>query len=127
MLDARRRDFITLLGGVAVAWPLAVRAQQPTRIARLGILLFSTRQADSQVEPMRRALRDLGYVDGHNISIEYRYAEGKLDRLPDLAAALVRAKPDVLFATRRRRGTRSHQRYADVKSLARAWRSRGAA
>ena len=94
----KRREFITLVGGAAAMWPLAARAQQPTRIPRLGILLFSTPQADAQVEPTRRALHDLGYVDGDNISIDYRYAEGKPDRLPDLAAALVRAKPDVLFA-----------------------------
>ena len=94
----RRREFITLLGGVTLAWPLMARAQQPTAIPRLGILLFSTPQAERGMEPVRRTLRDLGYADGHNLAIEYRYAEGKPERLPDLAAGLVRAKPDVLLA-----------------------------
>ena len=91
-------DFIVVLGGAAVAWPLAARAQQPASIPRLGILLFSTPQAERGMEPVRRTLRGLGYADGHNLAIEYRYAEGKPERLPDLAAALVRAKPDVLLA-----------------------------
>ena len=93
----RRREFITLLGGAAAAWPLAARAQQAARLPRLGVLLLSTPQADPQMETARRALRDLGYVEGHNLAIEYRYAEGRPERLPDLAADLVRLKPDVLF------------------------------
>jgi putative tryptophan/tyrosine transport system substrate-binding protein len=93
----RRRDFITLLGGAA-AWPLAARAQQSARIPRLGVLLFSTPQADPQMETARRALRDLGYVEGQNLVLEYRYAEGRPERLPDLAADLVRIQPDVVFA-----------------------------
>jgi len=60
--------------------------------------LLSTPQAERGMEPVRRTLRGLGYVDGHNLAIEYRYAEGRPERLPDLAAALVRAKPDVLLA-----------------------------
>jgi putative tryptophan/tyrosine transport system substrate-binding protein len=93
----RRRQFITLLGGT-VAWPLAARAQQPPKIARLGILLFSTPQADPQMAAVHHALRDLGYIEEHNLVIEYRYAEGRPDRLPELAADLVRVKPDVIFA-----------------------------
>jgi putative tryptophan/tyrosine transport system substrate-binding protein len=58
----RRRDFITLLGRAAAAWPLAARAQQAAKIPRLGVLLLSTPQADPQMEIARRALRDLGYV-----------------------------------------------------------------
>ena len=94
----RRREFITLLGGAAAAWPLAARAQQAAKFSRLGVLLLSTPQADPQMETARRALHDLGYVEGHNLSIEYRYAGGRPERLPDLAADLVRTKPDVLFA-----------------------------
>jgi putative ABC transport system substrate-binding protein len=92
----RRRSFISLLGGAA-AWPLAARAQQ-AKIPRLGVLLLSTPQADRQMGAARRALRDLGYVEGDNLVIEYRYAEGRPERLNDLATALVRASPDVLFA-----------------------------
>jgi putative tryptophan/tyrosine transport system substrate-binding protein len=92
----RRRDLIWLLGAAA-AWPLAARAQQGAKSPRLGVLLLSTPQADPQMETARRALRDLGYVEGHNLAIEYRYAEGRPERLPDLAVDLVRTKPDVLF------------------------------
>jgi len=93
-----RRQFITLLGGAAAAWPLAARAQQLAKVPRLGVLLFSTPQADPQMGEARRGLRDLGYVEGHNLTLEYRYADGRPERLPDLAADLVRARPDVVFA-----------------------------
>src|SRR3954453_19042660 len=93
----RRRDFITLLG-VAAAWPVVAHAQQPAKMPRLGILLYSTPQADPQMESLRRGLRDLGYVAGQKLAIEYRYAEGKPERLSDLAADLSRAKPDVMVA-----------------------------
>jgi putative ABC transport system substrate-binding protein len=97
MLDMRRREFLSLLGGAA-AWPLAARAQHAAKIPRLGVLLHSTPQADPQMETARPALRDLGYVEGRNLAIEYRYAEGRPERLPDLAAELVRMQPDVVFA-----------------------------
>jgi ABC-type uncharacterized transport system substrate-binding protein len=97
MSDLRRRDFITFLGGT-VAWPLAARAQQPMKIRRLGVLLYGTPQAESQVEGVRSGLRELGYVEGRNLVISYSYAEGKPERLPDLAAALVRENPDLLLA-----------------------------
>jgi hypothetical protein len=70
----KRREFITLLGGVAAAWPLSARAQQ--RMKRIGILLFSKQQL-TNVEPMLRALEALGYVDGRNIIIEYRPARSR--------------------------------------------------
>ena len=94
----KRREFITLLGGAAVAWPLAARAQQPAKASRLGVLLYSTPQADPQMETVRRGLGELGYVEGQNLVISYHYAEGKPERLADLAAALVREKPDLLLA-----------------------------
>jgi putative ABC transport system substrate-binding protein len=93
----RRREFITLLGGATAAWPLAARAQQPAS-ARLGVLLYSNPTADPQMQAVRRGLSDLGYVEGRNISLAYRYAEGSAERLPDLAAELVRLKPDVILA-----------------------------
>ena len=93
----KRRAFITLLGGAAAAWPLTARAQQPAS-ARLGILLYSNPAADPQGQTVLRGLGDLGYVEGRNISLAYRYAEGSAERLPDLAAELVRLKPDVILA-----------------------------
>src|SRR5258705_13098847 len=93
----KRRAFITFLGGAA-SWPLAARAQQASTVLRLGVLLYSNPQADHQMETIRRALRDLGHIEGRNIVIEYRYGQGKPERLPELAAGLVRLRPDVILA-----------------------------
>mgnify|MGYP003694160021 CR=1 FL=1 len=86
------------LGGAAVTWPLAARAQRAAKTTRLGVLLYSTPQAESQVERVRSGLRELGYIEGRNLVVSYYYAEGKPERLPDLAAALVRESPDLLLA-----------------------------
>jgi putative tryptophan/tyrosine transport system substrate-binding protein len=98
MFDIRRREFITLLGGAAAAWPFAARAQQPPKMPRLGVLLYSTPQADPQMEAVRTGLRELGYIEGRNLAVSYRYAEGEPERLPGLAVDLVREKPDLLLA-----------------------------
>jgi putative ABC transport system substrate-binding protein len=95
----RRREFITLLGGAAAssAWPLATRAQQGERVRRIGFLgLVSAPSHISRVAALRAGLRDLGWIEGKNIVIEFRWAEGKYDRLPALAAELVQLNPDVL-------------------------------
>lgn len=95
----RRREFVVTLGCVAAAtWPLAVRAQQRDKIRRIGALLFGTPDADPNLGAFLRGLRDLGYVESQNITIEYRYAEGKPDRLRSLAAELVASKPELIFA-----------------------------
>jgi putative ABC transport system substrate-binding protein len=93
----RRREFITLLGGAAASWPLAARAQQ-SKTARIGVLYIGTADAESFKEELRQGLRELGYVEGQNIAFEFRSAEGKLDRLPELAAELVRLNVDVIVA-----------------------------
>jgi ABC-type uncharacterized transport system substrate-binding protein len=93
----RRRDFMTLLGGAAVAWPLAARAQQLVRVRRIGILLYS-QQERAIIRPCLQELQALGYVDGKTVAIEYRDAEGKYERLAELAAELVRLNPDVIFS-----------------------------
>jgi hypothetical protein len=78
----KRRQFITLLGGAA-AWPLAARTQQPAKISRVGFLANSTAVLEANlVAPFREGLRDLGYVEGQNISIEYRWAEGSMNAFP---------------------------------------------
>jgi putative ABC transport system substrate-binding protein len=93
----KRREFITLIGGAA-AWPLAARAQQPGKFARIGHLDLGPASArESRVAVLRTGLRDLGWVEGKNMIIEFRWADG-IHQLPELAAELVRLKVDVIFA-----------------------------
>jgi ABC-type uncharacterized transport system substrate-binding protein len=92
----KRRQFITLLGGAAAAWPLAVGAQQQG-VALVG-LLEGTRLDDRLLEAVRQGLKEAGYLEGRNIAIKYRTADGHFDRLPALAAALV-ADPVALILT----------------------------
>jgi len=95
----KRRDFITRLGGVAVAWPLAARAQQAGKVYRVGFLGGADHTGyATQMQALRLGLRDHGYVEGKNTTIEYRWAEGKYERLPALATELVRdLKVDVII------------------------------
>ena len=95
----KRREFITLLGGVAAAWPLAVRAQQGTRVPKIGVLWpGAAPPASPRMESFRLALRQFGYVEGQNVAIELRFAKGGLGQLPELAAELVRLKVNVITA-----------------------------
>jgi len=97
----RRRDFLTLVGGAAAVWPLAAHAQQPSRPQpgkRIGVLLFGTPETETNLAAFLEGLQELGYIEGKNILIEYRYAEGKPERLRGLAAELVANKPDLIFA-----------------------------
>ena len=96
----KRREFITLLGGVAVAWPLAAGAQQPNKIPRIGLLSpFSPSDSALWDRAFLQGLRDLGWVDGNSIIVERRYADGKNDRLPELVADLARLKVDVIVTS----------------------------
>jgi putative tryptophan/tyrosine transport system substrate-binding protein len=92
----RRREFIIALAGAAIL-PNASRAQQPGRVRRIAILLFS-QQDRPVIEPCLHELRTRGYIDGKTVVIEYRNAEGNYERLPELAAELVRLNPDVIFS-----------------------------
>src|SRR5260370_3555517 len=97
----RRREFITLAGGAAVAWPLAARAQQPAgRVYRVGYLgIVSREQVPHLIKAFEEGLRSLGYRVGDNVAIEYRFANGELQRLPALAAELVRLGLDVIVTS----------------------------
>src|SRR5438477_12517937 len=91
----KRREFLTLLGGAAAAWPLATRAQQP-KVPTIGALVIGNISPEQFWREFRHGLRDLGYVEGQNIRFELRSAEEHLDRLPELAAELVRLKVDII-------------------------------
>ena len=93
--EMRRRDFIKVVAGSAITWPLAVRAQQPT-VPTIGILVRAAPGSEEFRHLFQEALRDLGYIDGKNIHFEFRSDEGQINRLPELAAELVRLKVDVI-------------------------------
>src|SRR5262245_47919913 len=93
----RRREFITVLGGAA-AWPVAVRAQQLSEVRRLGFLGSATAAGSAKaVQSLRTGLRELGYVEGTNIAIEFRWAEGNYDRLSQLVAEIIATNVEVLI------------------------------
>jgi putative ABC transport system substrate-binding protein len=93
----RRRDLITALGGAAVVWPLAARAQQ-SRVPRIGVLALTNRDQEAFGTELREGLRELGFVDGRNFLLESRSADGETGRLPALADELVLLKVDVIAA-----------------------------
>src|SRR5262249_17478289 len=92
----KRRDFITLVGGAA-AWPHAARAQQTAKVWRIGMLeTISSPRNSPQLDAFRQRLQQLGYVEGQNLLIEYRSAEGRNDRFPSLAAELIERNVDLI-------------------------------
>jgi putative tryptophan/tyrosine transport system substrate-binding protein len=104
----RRREFITLIGSAA-AWPLAARAQQsPSAVRHIGVLstgFSNVEAARSILDPFRQGLRELGWIEGQNVSIKYRFATGKPDLLPALASELIRLQSEVIVTGG---GTRQH-------------------
>ena len=95
----KRREFITLLGGVA-AWPLAAHAQQRVRLPTIGFLIPTTPSTESQrLAAFAQRLRELGWIEGRTIAIEYRWAEGLTERFDDIAAELVKLKVDIIVTS----------------------------
>ena len=96
----RRREFVALLGSTAISWPLAARAQQPKKIPRLCFLTFNSVTSQStRFDAFFEGLRDLGYLDGQTITIDYLSAEGRGEQFPALAAECLRLKADIIATT----------------------------
>src|ERR1700680_41507 len=96
-----RREFITLLGGAAVAWPLATRAQQPGRVRRIGALMAYTEsdpEGQSRSRAFEQALKELGWADGENLRIDYRWPGEDVDQIRMFATELVGMAPDAILA-----------------------------
>jgi putative ABC transport system substrate-binding protein len=94
----RRRAFITMLGGAAVAWPMAARAQQPGKVWRIGYVRAGTPNNDPYREEFVRGMRDLGYFEGRNIAFEFRHYADDAESIPALISDLLRAKVDIIVA-----------------------------
>jgi putative ABC transport system substrate-binding protein len=97
--EVKRREFITLLGGAAAAWPFAARAQQPAAIRRIAILDSAGREAEPRIAAFRQQLDNLGLHDRRNVQIEIRRGEGDINQARNFAAELAATKPDIFFAT----------------------------
>ena len=96
----KRRDFITLLGAVAAAWPVAARAQQSAKLPTIGFLGANTASSQSQwTAAFVQRLRELGWIEGRTIAIEYRWADGRFERFAEIAAEFVRLKVDVILTS----------------------------
>jgi ABC-type uncharacterized transport system substrate-binding protein len=95
----KRREFINALGGAAMTWPFKVRAQQASKVARIGMLLTANPRSTPFLQAFEQRLRELGHIEGQNIVFEYRDAGGAVGRLPDLAAELVRLDVNVIVTT----------------------------
>jgi putative tryptophan/tyrosine transport system substrate-binding protein len=115
----RRREVIRLFSGALAGWPLGLRAQQVGKVYRIGILetVPAARNA-ANLEALRKGLRDLGYIEGRNLIVEYRSADGRADRFPDLVSELVRLNVDLIVA----RGTPATMAAKGATELRSSWR-----
>src|SRR5262245_5645465 len=93
----QRREFVVTLGSAAAVWPLAARGQQPRKLPTIGFLVAGTRSTYGQwFAALVERLRELGWIEGHNVAIEYRWAEGRNERYAEIAAEFARLKVDVI-------------------------------
>jgi putative tryptophan/tyrosine transport system substrate-binding protein len=92
----RRREFITLVGGATIAWPLAAHAQQAPSAPRIGVLLVGLSPESKAAQHFRRGLRDAGYFEGRTLVVEWRYANGDYERVPAFVDEFIRGKVDVM-------------------------------
>ena len=137
----QRREFVTLVGGAAVAWPLTAHAQQPERVRRIGVLLplaAGDPQSPVRIAAFLQGLRELGWADGRNVQIDYRWGAGDAERVRKHAAELVALVPDVIVAWGAQPRGRCNGRPTPCQSYSRpspirsapassiAWRGRGA-
>src|SRR5215831_13240758 len=102
MLDLRRREFITLLGGAAAAWPLAARGQQAERVRRIGVLMHlpeNDPEAQARMRAFLQELQQLGWAEGRNVQIDYRFGAADVDRARSSAAELIALAPDIIQAS----------------------------
>jgi putative tryptophan/tyrosine transport system substrate-binding protein len=101
MPDMRRREFISLLGGAAAAWPLAARAQKPGGVRRIGVLLSvveSDPEGKAQLSGFTQGLTELGWIEGRNLRMEVRWGGGNVDQIRTFAKELVALQPDLIVA-----------------------------
>ena len=102
MLEIRRREFITFLGGAAAAWPVAARAQQGDRVRRIGVLMGGVENdpvAKGRLSALAKALAGLGWTDGRNVRIDLRWAGGDTNRIRALAQELVSLQPEIILTS----------------------------
>src|SRR3974377_1732734 len=109
-IHIRRREFIVTLGSAAAAWPNAARAQQPAKVPRVGILSPAASETAATLTAFREGIRDLGYIEGQTIALDFRLSRGIMDALPALAAELVRI-PVNAIVTDTTSGTRARFDY----------------
>jgi putative ABC transport system substrate-binding protein len=121
----RRREFITLLGGTALTWPLAARAQQPAKLPSIGYLGPNTRAFEvHRLGALVQRLRELGWIEGRTILIDYRWADGRNERLPEIMAEFVKLKVDVIVTAATPPLSRQRKRRRSFRSCSRLWETR---
>ena len=122
----KRREFITLLGGAAAAWPLAARAQQAGKLPTIGFLGAATPAPEPMDRRFVQRLRELGWIEGRKVTIEYRWAEGRTERLAEIAAEFVRLKVDVILTQEPHRRSQQSRRHRSSRSCSQRRETRSA-